>query len=125
MLSRGLGGAKHFRTPNPPAGTAISYYLRSPASGEVKITISDARGTLVRELNGTNEAGINRVQWNLAPNPPLGAGQGRGGFGGRGGRGGAQFIVANAVDPGAYIVKLSVGGKESTMTAIVEPDDFR
>ncbi|MGB2713765.1 MAG: hypothetical protein WBC51_06275 [Vicinamibacterales bacterium] len=127
MLSRGLGGAKHFRGANPPGGTAISYYLKSPASGEVKITISDARGTLVRELNGTNDAGINRIQWNLAPNPPLGAAPGRGGGfgGGRGGRGGPQFIVGNAVEPGAYIVKLSVGGKEFTTTAIVEPDDFR
>ena len=123
MLSRGLGGAKHFRAPNPAAGTAVSYYLKSPASGDVKITISDARGAVVRDLNGTNEAGLNRVQWNLARNPPLGAGPGRGG--GRGGRGGTQFVVGNAVEPGAYIVKLSVGGKEFTTTAIVEPDAFR
>jgi hypothetical protein len=123
MLSRGLGGAKHFRAPNPAAGTAVSYYLKSPASGDVKITISDARGAVVRDLNGTNEAGLNRVQWNLARNPPLGAGPGRSGS--RGGRGGTQFVVGNAVEPGAYIVKLSVGGKEFTTTAIVEPDAFR
>ena len=127
MLSRGLGGAKHFRVANPAGGTAISYYLKSPGSGDVKITISDARGTVVRELNGTNEAGINRVVWNLAPNPPPGGGPGRGGFGGgRGGRGGGpQFIVANAVDAGTYIVKLSAGGKDFTTTAIIEADDFR
>jgi hypothetical protein len=130
MLSRGLGGAKHFRGSNPQGGAAIAYYLKSAASGDVKITISDQRGTVVRELNGTNEAGINRVQWNLAPNPPPGAGQGRGfgggGFGGgRGGRGGPQFIVGNAVDAGTYIVKVSIGGKDFTTTAIVEADDFR
>jgi hypothetical protein len=125
MLSRGLGGAKHFRAANPLPGTAISYYLKSPATGDVKITIADARGAVVRELNGTNEAGINRVQWNLAPNPPPGAGLGRGGSGGGRGRGGSQFIVANAVEPGAYFVKLSVGGREFTTTAIVEADDLR
>ena len=138
MLARGLGGAKHFRGANPPGGTAISYYLKSPASksssgsggSSVRITISDMRGTVIRELNGTNDPGINRVQWNLAPNPPPG-GQGRGGFGGggfggRGGRGGGvPFITGQGVDPGTYVVKLSAAGKEMTTTVSVEPDNFR
>ena len=129
MLARGLGAAKHFRAPNPPAGTAISYYLNSalpaPAGGgaPVRITISDLRGTVVRELNGTNEAGINRVQWNLAPNPPPG-GQGRGGFG-RGRGGGNQFVSGNAVEPGTYLVKLSAAGREVTKTVLVEADHLR
>jgi photosystem II stability/assembly factor-like uncharacterized protein len=136
MLARGLGAAKHFRAPNPPGGTAISYYLKPDWSGTnagrdpVRITISDMRGEVVRELTGTNEPGINRVQWNLAPNPPVGGGQGRGvGLGrggGRGGRGGGnQFITGNAVEPGTYLVKLSAGGKELTTTVVVEADHFR
>ena len=124
MLSRGLGGAKHFRAANPPGGAAISYYLKAAPAGDVKISIADARGTLVRELTGTKDAGINRVQWNLAPTAPPG---GRGGFGGgRGGRGGGpQFVSANAVEPGTYIVKLSAGGKELTTTVLVEADYLR
>ena len=42
------------------------------------------------------------VMWNLAPNPPPGD-QGRGG----GGRGGAP----PSVEPGTYVVTLTVGGK--------------
>jgi hypothetical protein len=92
----------------------------------VRITISDIRGNVIRDLAGTNEAGINRVYWNLAPNQPAGGAQGRGFGGGRGGRGGgAQFIGANAVEPGTYVVKLAAGGKEMTTTVLVERDDLR
>ena len=36
------------------------------------------------------------------------------------------FVTANnAVDPGTYVVKLSVGGKELATTVQVEADDFR
>ena len=131
----GLGAAKHFRGQNPQGGTAISYYLKSAPSGDVKITISSANGQLVREMDGTKLAGLNRVQWNLAPNPPpgQGQGQGRGGGGGggggrgRGGRGGGgvPFAGGGGVDAGTYIVKLSVGGKELMSTVLVEDDAIR
>jgi hypothetical protein len=118
----GLSAAKHFRGQNPQGGVAISYYLKSAASGDVKITIGDSAGRVVRELDGTKEAGINRVQWNLAPTLL----QGRGQFGGRGGRGGGgrgiPFTTTNAVDAGTYIVKLAVGGKE-LMTSVQVHDD--
>ena len=70
--ANGLGADKHFRGQNPPGGAAISYYLKAAASGDVKITISDSTGRVVRDLDGTKEAGLNRVQWNLAPNPAAG-----------------------------------------------------
>jgi hypothetical protein len=131
MLARGLGGAKHFRAQKPPGGSAISYYLKSAAPGDVKISISDIRGTVVREMDGTKDAGINRVLWDLGPNPPPGGdgrggrGGGGGGGGGRGGRGGPQFISGNAAQPGTYVVKLSVGGRDFTKTVLVEADDVR
>ncbi len=133
MLARGLDGAKHFRGTNPVSGTAINYFLKSaiaspsetPGTNPVRITISNARGTVVRELVGTNEPGINRVQWNLAPNPGFGAGRG-GGFGAGRGRGTAlQFINAQAVEPGTYLVKLSAGTHELTTTVLVEADNLR
>jgi photosystem II stability/assembly factor-like uncharacterized protein len=128
--ANGLGGDKHFRGQNPQGGTAISYYLKAAASGDVKISISDATGRVVRELDGTKEAGLNRVQWNLGPPPVLGgrgAGFGGGGGGGRGrgGRGVPFTVGANAVDPGTYVVKLAVGGKELMTTVQVEADDLR
>jgi photosystem II stability/assembly factor-like uncharacterized protein len=130
MLSRGLGGAKHFFGQNPPRGAAIAYYLKSASapmasSAEnhtVRITVSDLRGTVVRELTGTSEAGINRVQWNLAPNPQ--PNQGRG-FGGRGGRGGPTFVAGPTVAPGTYRVTLAAGGKELVKTVLVERDSLR
>jgi photosystem II stability/assembly factor-like uncharacterized protein len=133
MLARGLGGAKHFRGQNPAGGAAIGYFLKAAPAGDVKITISDTAGRVVRELNGTKDAGINRVQWNLTPNPPPapegaeGRGGRGGGRGGRGGRGGGPTFIApdNAVDPGTYIVKLSVGGRDLMKTLLVEADSVR
>jgi photosystem II stability/assembly factor-like uncharacterized protein len=126
----GLGADKHFRGSNPLGGTAISYYLKSAPSGDVKITISNLRGDVIREMDGTKFAGINRVQWNLSPNAPPsqgrggGGGFGGGGGGGRGGRGGgaAQFVNPGAVDAGTYVVKVAVGGKELMKTVLVEED---
>jgi photosystem II stability/assembly factor-like uncharacterized protein len=100
-----VGGQKVFIGENAPRGAAISYYLKSAASGDVKITIADANGRVIRTLDGPKAAGINRVTWNLAPQPA--AGQPAGGFGG--GRGGA-----GAVEPGTYVVTLDVAGKKFT-----------
>ena len=134
--ANGLSAAKHFRGQNPAGGTAITYYLKAAATGDVKLTISNmANGQVIRELEATKNAGINRVQWNLAPGPPPGADQGggrqgRGGGGGGGGgrgRGGAGGFTAggNAVEPGTYIVKLTVNGKDYVSTVTVEPDSLQ
>jgi photosystem II stability/assembly factor-like uncharacterized protein len=64
-----VGGAKYYRGRNPAAGTAVSYWLAKPASS-VKITISDVTGREVRSIDGSKDAGINRVQWDLRANPP-------------------------------------------------------
>jgi photosystem II stability/assembly factor-like uncharacterized protein len=106
------GGQKAFAGENPPRGAMINYYLKAPASAGVTITIADVIGRTVRTLEGPKDAGINRVNWNLAPQP----------LGGRaaafaGGRGGAQ-----AVDPGTYIVTLSVDGKTFTKPVSVLQD---
>jgi photosystem II stability/assembly factor-like uncharacterized protein len=111
-----VGGQRVFVGENAPRGTYISYYLKSAATGDVKISIADASGKAIRAMDGTKQAGINRVLWNLAPNPPPAA-EGRGGaFGG--GRGGAP----PAVDAGTYIVTLSVGGKTYTKPVSVLQD---
>jgi photosystem II stability/assembly factor-like uncharacterized protein len=126
MLARGPGAAKHFRGQNPAGGATISYLLKSAASADVKITIADLAGRVVRNLDGTKDQGINRVLWNLSPNQP--EGQGRGGRGGRGGgrAGGPTFVAAqNAVEPGTYVVKLAVGGKEYVKTVLVQADNIR
>ena len=50
---------------NPPYGADIDYYLKTVPKGNVKITILDSAGSVVRTFQGTKEAGINRVYWNL------------------------------------------------------------
>jgi len=101
---------------NAPDGTAINYWLKSAVSGAVKVSITDISGRVVRELNGTGQQGINRVQWNLAPTPQAGAG-GRGGGGGGGGFGGG-----GAVPPGTYRVTLTVGSTTLTKMLTVLED---
>jgi photosystem II stability/assembly factor-like uncharacterized protein len=113
------GGQRVFVGESAPRGAAINYYLKtSVATGDVKITIADATGKVIRNLDGTKNAGINRVMWNLAPNPPQGQ-QGGGGFGGGGGgRGG----LPAAVEPGTYIISVAVNGKTMTKPVTVLQD---
>jgi photosystem II stability/assembly factor-like uncharacterized protein len=119
-LARIVGGSKHFQGVNPQPGTAISYYLKAAATGDVKIAITDYAGKVVRQMDGTKDAGLNRVQWNLRGTPPA-AGAGRGGGGGGGGRGGQGGA---SIDPGTYLLKLSVGGKDFTSKVVVEADEI-
>jgi photosystem II stability/assembly factor-like uncharacterized protein len=124
-LGRYWGGAKLFRGANPAPGTAISYYLKSAPSGEVKLTISDYSGKVVRNIVGTNEVGLNRVQWNLRGDPPPRP-PGGGGFGGGGGGGGGGFgnFLAQGLplEAGTYNVTLTVNGKDYKTKVVVEND---
>ena len=110
-----VGGQKVFIGENPPRGAAINYYLKSAASGDVKITIADLNGRTVRTLDGSKAAGINRVIWNLTATPPEGQGAGRGFGGGRGGGG-------QSVEPGGYIVTLEANGRKVMRSVTVLQD---
>ncbi len=102
------GGAKIFRAQNPARGTAINYWLGSVPAEAVSLTISDITGREVRGIDGTNTAGLNRVQWDLAANGARGRG-----------RGGQQ------VPPGTYLVRLTIGDRTAGQkTIVVRPDDF-
>ncbi len=103
--NQAIGGQKVFAGENAPRGAAITYYLKSAAPGDVKITIADATGRVVRTLDGPKTAGISRVMWNLTPAPP--PGQTAPVFGG--GRGGAALVEA-----GTYVVTLDAAGKKLT-----------
>jgi photosystem II stability/assembly factor-like uncharacterized protein len=139
-LRRSVTGQKNFEGENAPAGTAISYYLKNAASGDVKVTIRDlGNGGFARTIDGTKTAGLNRVQWNLCSDlrqvqPGQGGGfggggggggnpcaqGGGGGGGGGGGQGGAR--IGRLATPGAYLVTLTVDGKEFTKTVTVLED---
>ena len=107
-----IAGQKVFVGENAPRGTALSYYLKS-AGGDVKLTIADVNGRIIRTFASAPErAGINRVMWNLAADSPQG--QGGGGGGGRGG--------APSVEAGTYLVSLTAGGKTQTKPVTVLQD---
>src|SRR5207249_1084397 len=108
-----VGGQKVFIGENAPRGASINYYLKSAASGDVKISIADVTGRVIRTIDGTKAAGINRVMWDLAPTTAQGGG-GRGFGGGRGG-----FVT---VEPGTYIVTLEAAGKKLTKPVQVLQD---
>jgi hypothetical protein len=56
-LGRYWGGAKAFPRRESRAGTAISYYLKSAPSGDVKTDDLGLHGKVVRNIAGTNEVG--------------------------------------------------------------------
>jgi hypothetical protein len=105
-----VGGQKVFVGENPARGAALNYYLPAGTTGDVKLTIADATGRVIRTLDGTRNPGINRVMWNLAVGAP---GGGRGGFGGN-----------QAVEPGTYVATLTVNGKTSTKSVTVLQDTW-
>ncbi len=49
---------------NPPYGASIDYWLKA-APQQVSVSILDATGKLVRTLESTRHAGINRAHWDL------------------------------------------------------------
>jgi photosystem II stability/assembly factor-like uncharacterized protein len=119
---KGNTGHKWFSAANPPYGAVINYYLKDRAKDDVKVTITDKSGKLVRELKAPKDAGLNRVVWDLRTTPPVqprenpqggeGGGGGGFGFGPRGMR----------VAPGEYTVKVAAAGKQATQTVRVEED---
>ncbi len=58
----------HYEAPNPEYGTAIAYWLNTPAS-KVDVQILDAKGSLIKTLVGTGMAGINRLFWDMRGEP--------------------------------------------------------
>ncbi len=147
---KGATGYKIFLGDNPPYGAIFNFYLKAkPDEKErVRITITDAAGRTVREIDcgeraaegperglaaaagfafGTGQipcepkAGINRVNWDLRMSPPVPPqpGQTGGGGGGGFGFGGGRGPM---VDPGEYTVKITVGQTEATKTFRVEED---
>jgi hypothetical protein len=113
---KGNTGHKVLLASNPPEGALITYSLKTKAGDkdEVKITVSDAAGTVLRELKGPKEAGINRTNWDLRHEPPVKPEPGASEFFGppRG----------PLVPPGTYTVKVGLGTAAATSTVAVEED---
>lgn len=130
-------GASKFSGPNPDYGALITYYLKSDpptapdqtnrqgqagaAAGEkkvsdpkVEIVILDGDGKTVRELEGPDRRGVNRVAWDLRYSLPFEpTREDEGWFGPPKG----PFAL-----PGPYTVKLRARGRELSQTVEVRID---
>ncbi|MBI3262949.1 MAG: hypothetical protein HYZ58_07340 [Acidobacteria bacterium] len=137
------GGQKLFVGENGPRGASINYYLKNAVTGDVKVSIADVNGRTLCTSDGPKTPGIHRVPWNLGA-PMLIAQGGRGGQAGRGGGrggpagppdpgcggaaagfgggGGGRGGFGGGVEPGTFIVTLSVGGKTLTKPVTVLQD---
>lgn len=115
---------------NPTYGADINYWLKSAPAGDVKIQIADSGGQIVRTIDGTKRAGLNRVYWDLRTEPsteirlrtkPLYAPE----FplndeGWRPAPDGGRISVL--VPPGTYTVKLLAGGQTLSQPLTVRKD---
>jgi photosystem II stability/assembly factor-like uncharacterized protein len=98
---------------------------------QIAVTITDANGAFVRQLNSPAAAGMRRVEWDMRSSPltvPAAPAAGGAAIGGRGGRGGGGGGFGGGgggpyVLPGKYKVSISMisGG---TTTKLAGPVDF-
>ncbi len=104
---------------NPEYGAVMNYWLAAPAASVPSIEITDDVGTVVRTLEGPNEAGVNRIYWDLRdePNDAIQLLTGvkyaphiEVGPEGRPAPGGSRISILRP--PGEYTVRLTVDGQE-------------
>ncbi len=56
---------------NPPSGASINYYLPEKTEMSVLVEVRDADGAPIRSIEGSKDAGINRIWWDLRHEPTL------------------------------------------------------
>lgn len=113
---------------NPPYGASINYWLGGMPDGDVTIRIDNAAGETVRTLDGTRQAGLNRVWWDLygerstpiriRTKPLYADWYDLGDEGFRQVRGGIRLLQP----PGTYTVTLEVAGQTYTQQLVVLKD---
>ena len=114
---------------DPEYGAYLNYWLAEPADEAPTVEIVDGMGTVVRTLDGSNSAGVNRTYWDLRDEPngpislytsPMYAEHIMVGEEGRP-AGGAQISIL--MPPGEYTARLNVDGEthEQPLTVIKDP----
>ena len=83
-----------FSAPNPPMGARMRYHL-AEAPDEVSLSITDLRGQPIRKLEGTGNAGLNEVIWDLRIQEESSSGD--------------LMNPGPRVLPGTYLVQLEAG----------------
>ena len=109
-----------YQAENPPDGAVVRYWLASEREEAPKLVVTTAMGETVRELEGTGEAGINEVVWDMREEPPVEPREGQGGGGGGFFGGSPEGAL---VLPGTYLVRLEAGDvvAEQDVTVRMDP----
>ena len=104
----GRGATRTFTGRNPAAGAQLYYALAKKVPG-VKLEVLSREGEVLRTLEAKAEAGLHRVTWDLrGANKPDAQGRRR--------------RVAPRVQPGRFVVRLTVGESEHTQPIEVQMD---
>ena len=115
---------------DPEYGASINYWLAEVADEAPTVEIVDVAGEVVRTLSGTNNAGVNRVHWDLRDESngpirlltrPMYAHHIKVGDDGRPAPGARQISIL--LPPGRYTVRLNAAGEthEQPLTVIKDP----
>lgn len=99
-------GDMFYRGENPQYGAAIDYYLKDTvAKDNISITIHELSGKKISSVRPSNDKGINRVHWTFRYEVED-----------------LRRMSGPMVNPGLYVAKLTVNGKEMTQTFKVSDD---
>jgi photosystem II stability/assembly factor-like uncharacterized protein len=109
-----INGDLFFRAENPPYGVVVTYYLAEGAGEDVRLTISDSSGRVVRSLAGPGTAGLQRVQWDLETDGARATAP-------RGGTA-SERQRSRRVAPGTYRIVLEAGGTSVTRSVEVKAE---
>ena len=115
---------------DPEYGAYLNYWLAEPAGDAPTVEIVNGMGAVVRTLEGTNNAGVNRIYWDLRDEPndpimlytsPMYAEHIMVGEEGRPAPGASRISILQP--PGQYTVRLNVDGEthEQPLTVIKDP----
>jgi hypothetical protein len=105
-----LQGDSHLITPNESDDFVIRYYLKEKAKDKAKVTITDLSGKVLRELEGTGEAGFNTVIWDMRPSREKEKGAAEEDW---------EWRRNALVEPGEYAVILEARGRKLTQKAVI------
>ena len=111
---QGSSGTRRFIGENPDSNAEIYYYIGGRVQN-VRMTVYDIRGNLVRTLDAPSTPGLHQVVWDLRPEPPAQQQQQRQQQQRR------RFGRA-AVASGQYLVVLNAGGQEYKVTLNIQQD---
>ena len=99
----------------------FNYYLKQRSNDVVKLEVYNAANKKIKDINGTNNKGLNKVYWPLNANPPKVA---KGGF-----VAGSSVFYSGLIGPkvpaGKYRVVLKANGKTYEQFITVTPNDAK